>query len=72
MQMPALFGLKDWQWLFSIEASPAVIIGFTVLKALTDSPEKAAWLAADEKAWLISTLRDERAGRESQPGHAFS
>ncbi|MDE1012062.1 MAG: MFS transporter, partial [Paraburkholderia fungorum] len=70
MQMPALFGLKDWQWLFIAEAIPAVILGFVVLKALTDSPEKAAWLAADEKAWLIATLREERAGRESQAGHA--
>ncbi|MFL9882392.1 MFS transporter [Paraburkholderia agricolaris] len=70
MQMPALLGLKDWQWLFIIEAIPAVILGFVVLKALTDSPEKAAWLAADEKAWLIATLREERAGRESQAGHA--
>ena len=41
MQMPALFGLKDWQWLFIIEAIPAVVLGFVVLKALTDSPEKA-------------------------------
>ncbi|WP_341319294.1 MFS transporter [Paraburkholderia sp. IMGN_8] len=70
MQMPALFGLKDWQWLFIIEAIPAVVLGFVVLKALTDSPDKAKWLAADEKAWLIATLREERLGRESHAGHA--
>ncbi|MFM0717480.1 MFS transporter [Paraburkholderia strydomiana] len=70
MQMPALFGLKDWQWLFILEAIPAVLLGFVVLKALTDSPDKAKWLADDEKAWLIATLRDERSGRESQAGHA--
>ncbi|MFM0039536.1 MFS transporter [Paraburkholderia strydomiana] len=70
MQMPALFGLKDWQWLFILEAIPAVLLGFVVLKALTDSPDKAKWLADDEKAWLIATLRDERRGRESQAGHA--
>ncbi|WP_345814553.1 MFS transporter [Paraburkholderia sp. PREW-6R] len=70
MQMPALFGLKDWQWLFIVEAIPAVLLGFVVLKALTDAPEKADWLAADEKAWLIATLRDERVGREAQAGHA--
>ncbi|CAB3805884.1 MFS transporter [Paraburkholderia fynbosensis] len=70
MQMPTLFGLKDWQWLFVLEAIPAVLLGFVVLKALTDSPDKAKWLADDEKAWLIATLRDERRGRESQAGHA--
>jgi ACS family tartrate transporter-like MFS transporter len=70
MQMPTLFGLKDWQWLFVLEAIPAVLLGFVVLKALTDSPDKAKWLADDEKAWLIATLREERRGRESQAGHA--
>jgi ACS family tartrate transporter-like MFS transporter len=70
MQMPALAGLRDWQWLFIIEAIPAVILGLIVLRVLTDSPDKAKWLAADEKAWLIATLREESLGRESQAGHA--
>jgi ACS family tartrate transporter-like MFS transporter len=70
MQMPALAGLRDWQWLFIIEAIPAVVLGLIVLRVLTDSPDKAKWLAADEKAWLIATLREESLGRESQAGHA--
>ncbi|QCP52407.1 MFS transporter [Trinickia violacea] len=69
MQMPVMGGLKDWQWLFIIEAVPAIVLGFVVLKALTDSPAKAAWLADDEKAWLTATLREESRGRESEGGH---
>jgi ACS family tartrate transporter-like MFS transporter len=70
MELPTLAGLSNWQWLFLIEAVPAVILGFMVLKILIDSPDKAAWLAPDEKAWLIATLREESRAREAQAGHA--
>ncbi|TDN62822.1 MFS transporter [Paraburkholderia sp. BL10I2N1] len=70
MQIPTIAGLKDWQWLFIIEAIPAVVLGFCVLKMLTDSPDKANWLAGDEKAWLINTLCEERANRQAEAGHA--
>jgi ACS family tartrate transporter-like MFS transporter len=70
MQMPMIAGLKDWQWLFIIEAIPAIVLGFFVLKVLTDSPDKATWLADDEKAWLVNTLREESRTRHSQVGHA--
>jgi len=70
MQIPTIAGLKDWQWLFIIEAIPAIMLGFCVLKMLTDSPDKANWLASDEKAWLINTLREERASRQAEAGHA--
>jgi ACS family tartrate transporter-like MFS transporter len=69
MQMPALAGLHNWQWLFIIEAVPAVVLGFIVLKVLTDSPAKAKWLADDEKAWLVATLQQESLERQAQPGH---
>jgi len=70
MAMPTMAGLSNWQWLFIIEAIPAIVLGFVVLKVLTDSPEKAAWLATDEKAWLVATLREESKNRQSQAGHA--
>ena len=70
MAMPALGGLSNWQWLFIIEAIPAIVLGFIVLKALTNSPEQATWLAEDEKEWLINTLREEGRSREARAGHA--
>jgi MFS transporter, ACS family, tartrate transporter len=53
-------GLKGWQWLFLVEGLPAVILGIVAAFYLTDRPELASWLRADERAWLISELTRER------------
>ena len=52
-------GLSDWQWLFLIEAIPAVIAGVFVLFYLDDGPEHASWLQDDEKRWLARRLESE-------------
>jgi ACS family tartrate transporter-like MFS transporter len=46
-------GLRGWQWLFVLEGAPAVLIGFTVLKFLTDRPEHAGWLTPTERKFLV-------------------
>jgi MFS transporter, ACS family, tartrate transporter len=56
-------GLTDWQWLFLVEAIPAVLAGFFVLFYLDDGPEHATWLDADEKGWLADRLRGEEEAR---------
>src|SRR5919202_2243084 len=56
-------GLKDWQWLFLIEAAPAVLAGFFVLFYLDDGPAEATWLADDEKGWLARRLEGEERAR---------
>src|ERR1700754_2817498 len=38
MELPTMGGLANWQWLFIIEAVPAVLLGFAVLKVLIDKP----------------------------------
>jgi ACS family tartrate transporter-like MFS transporter len=43
------FGLRGWQWLFLIEGIPAVLLGFVVLKYLTDKPDDAEWLSPSER-----------------------
>jgi MFS transporter, ACS family, tartrate transporter len=53
-------GYAGWKWIFLLEAVPTIVIGIVVLFALTDKPAKAAWLNAEEKNWLISTLDHER------------
>lgn len=55
-------GLRGWQWLFVIEAVPAVIMGVLCLFVLPDNPAKARWLADDERAWLGERLAAERHG----------
>ena len=58
-------GLAGWQWLFILEAAPAVILSVVVFFYLTDSPKDAAWLAPEEREWLAGRLAAERTQRES-------
>jgi nitrate/nitrite transporter NarK len=54
-------GLAGWQWMFIIEAVPAVILGIVTLFYLTDRPAQAHWLTEQERTWLQATLdREER------------
>ena len=69
MQLPPFGGLSNWQWLFIIEAVPAILLGLLVLKVLTDRPEEATWLKPDEREWLVSTLHAERSDSTSKGGH---
>lgn len=58
-------GLHGWQWMFIIEAVPALLMTFAVLFYLTDRPADAQWLAPEEREWLQGRLDAERANRES-------
>jgi MFS transporter, ACS family, tartrate transporter len=58
-------GLAGWQWLFVIEAVPAIILAGVVFFYLTDRPADAAWLAPDERSWLAERLEIERRHRET-------
>jgi MFS transporter, ACS family, tartrate transporter len=50
--MHGLAGLAGWQWLFLLEALPAVLLGFVVLVALPNGPRDASWLTKREKDWI--------------------
>jgi ACS family tartrate transporter-like MFS transporter len=58
--MDGILGLKGWQWVFILEALPAVLLGFVVLKYMTDRPALANWLASEEKNWIEGQLEEER------------
>jgi MFS transporter, ACS family, tartrate transporter len=58
-------GFDGWQWLFVIEAAPAVLLGLVTYFYLTDRPTDAHWLTADERAWLSDRLDAERRQREA-------
>jgi MFS transporter, ACS family, tartrate transporter len=68
LEMDGLLGLTGWQWMFIIEAVPAVLLAFAVLALMTDRPTLATWLAPDEREWLETLLQDERRQIESA-GH---
>ena len=62
-------GLAGWQWLFFLEALPAVLMGFVVLFLLPNGPKQARWLSDNEKAWIQSRLSEEAATADSTRPH---
>ena len=62
-------GLEDWQWLFLIEAIPALIASVFVLLWMDDGPEHAKWLPDDEKRWLAERLEGEEEVRLTRERH---
>jgi ACS family tartrate transporter-like MFS transporter len=67
-----VLGLKGWQWLFLVEALPAIVLGIVVLRALPDAPETAGWLTPEERGWLLRRLKLDRqtAGYGNHGSHA--
>src|SRR5262245_12589105 len=57
--------LKGWQWLFIIEAAPAIILGIVTYFYLTDRPANAHWLTEEERTAVAARLDAERASREA-------
>lgn len=54
--LDGIWGLRGWQWLYVVEALPAIVLAPLVLLVLKDGPANAGWLPADEKRWLAETL----------------
>lgn len=70
LEMHGWLGLSGWQWMFLIEAAPAVILGVVVLFYMTDRPEKATWLRDDERNWLVNAMAAEAAGKAASASHS--
>lgn len=64
LELNGMAGLAGWQWLFLLEAIPAVLMGFVVLLMLPSRPESARWLSDSEKAWIHARMADEEARTE--------
>ena len=56
LQVDGWMGLRGWQWMFVLEAVPAVVLGLVCLVVLRDDPRDATWLKADERTWLLARL----------------
>jgi MFS transporter, ACS family, phthalate transporter len=69
--MADLGGLHGWQWLFLIEGIPPVIVGIVAFFYLSDGPEQAKWLTAEEKRFVTGVLAVETAARESAQHGSF-
>jgi ACS family tartrate transporter-like MFS transporter len=71
LDMEGVGGLHGWQWMFLIEALPALPMAFAVLYYLTDRPGLAIWLQPDERKWLQDRLDAERTNRETFFKHGW-
>lgn len=54
------FGMAGWRWVFMVEGIPAVALGIVAYFYLTNKPQDAAWLSAEERTWLVGKLETER------------
>ena len=59
--MEGVNGWRGWQWLFLVEAMPAVVIGVATLFYLDNGIRSAKWLTDEEKRLLDRKLDDDRA-----------
>lgn len=70
MQLDGLLHLRGWQWLFTAEAIPALVLGSITLRFLTDRPADATWLTVEERGWLLDAMLREQAPVKDLRGHS--
>ena len=61
-------GWQGWQWMFVIEAVPAVLVGLLVLWKFDDSIRKAKWLSEEDKQILEANIAADNKGKTEHPG----
>jgi sugar phosphate permease len=69
LKLDGFGGLHGWQWLFLIEAIPAILIGFVVLTILPNGPRDARWLSDREKNWIVDRVANDPDRVQSPPQH---
>jgi ACS family tartrate transporter-like MFS transporter len=62
-----VLGLQGWRFMYLVEGLAAVLLGFVAYRFLTDRPETARWLSAEERRWLTDTIAAEEAATDG--GH---
>ena len=70
LTLDGLAGLRGWQWLFLIEALPAISLAPLVLFVLKDGPAQAEWLPPEERDWLVGELEGEARAVETRESHS--
>lgn len=56
-------GYAGWQWLFIIEAAPAIVLGVVVYLFLDDRVQDAKWLSDQEKSHIVREINGDAAKR---------
>ncbi|GLY67475.1 MFS transporter [Amycolatopsis taiwanensis] len=63
-----VLGLSGWRFMFLVEGVPAILLAVVAWFYLTDRPDRAKWLSAEERDWLSGQLDAERRATESEHG----
>jgi cyanate permease len=63
--LDGLAGFRGWQWLFILEAVPAIMLAWAVWRYLVDRPGDTPWLTPEQRDWLVARLRAEDARRDA-------
>lgn len=61
LNLQGRLGLAGWQWLFLVEGIPALLLGVIYVVWLPDTPAHAAWLAPEERKWLLAQIEADAA-----------
>lgn len=69
--LDGVLGLHGWQWIYLLEAVPALLLGVAMPFLLPASPETATFLTEPERARLLARLAAEREQRAGQAGHGL-
>lgn len=73
LDLNGMGGLAGWQWLFLLEAIPAVLMGLVVLLVLPNRPQEARWLTLSQKQWVQKRLdEDAAAAPPATQGHSLT
>src|SRR6195256_4838187 len=63
--LDGLFNLRGWQVMYIAEALPTIVLGVMTYFVLTDRPQQARFLTAEERNWLVNTIASERRATEA-------
>jgi MFS transporter, ACS family, tartrate transporter len=66
--MDGVMGFRGWQWVFILEAIPALVLSVVTWFYMTDHPPQAQWLTRDERDWLVNRQEAEVSQREEAHG----
>lgn len=56
LRMNGAYGLRGWQWLFVMEALPAIAVGLCVPRILPAGPQEVSWLNETDRAALLQSI----------------
>ena len=66
-----MLGLHGWQWLFIVEALPALVLAVAVFLFLPDGPADARWLSPREREAIAAELSAEQDSTEGRVHHVW-